>query len=326
MALMFRIILLLMIGCCRLAGAETAPLRLYLQWRPQAQFAGYYLAEELGFYREAGLQLELHHLAAHRTPVQLLADGKADFVSDWLPSAVSRRAAGVPVVSVGQLMRRSGMLLVGSKVRGVETLADLAGRRVGVWVNDFRLGPLCMLLREKIAFETVPSSGDIELFLWGGCDAMAAMIYSEYFSLLNAGLEPEDLSVFCLDDYGVPLPGDGIYALEETCRQRPDECRALVEATRRGWEAAFADPEKALEAVRRACRQGDVYYNEAEQRWMLEHLKALYDPPGAAARSQLSREEYEFVGQMLRDNGFITGPLPDFAEFAPLAAGAGERE
>jgi NitT/TauT family transport system substrate-binding protein len=118
-------------------GAQAAEtVTLQLKWVPQAQFAGYYVAQEKGFYKDAGLDVTIKPGGTDISPVQVIAGKSADVIVNWMPDALAAREAGVPLVNISQIYDRSGMMLTCKKASGISTPADLKGKTLGVWFGD----------------------------------------------------------------------------------------------------------------------------------------------------------------------------------------------
>jgi NitT/TauT family transport system substrate-binding protein len=144
-------------------------------------------------------------------------------------------------------------------------------------------------------------------------DAASAMWYNEYHQIIAAGLNPEELTSFLLSDYGLKFPEDGIYCREETFKKDPDRCVAFVQASIAGWKYAFAHPDEALDIVMKYVIAANVATNRVHQRWMLERMQDIIQPPGAHLGS-LEPETYYQVATELKNNGLIE-QIPEFSQF-----------
>lgn len=291
-----------------LPATMLTPLSLMLAWQPQAQFAGYYVAQARGFYHEAGIEATIHALDNDWTcsPLARLRAGEVDLAVLWLSTAIQARAEGVPLVNVAQLFQRSSVVLIARSSANVRRLSDLAGRRVGIWRDGAALPSEALLRTQELEVQRLPQSQTVNLFLRGGVEAMSGMLYNEYHLLIDAGLEPEALTVFRLSEYGIDFPEDGLYVLEQTQHEKSAAIAAFVAATRRGWEQAFADPESALDLVLQYQRAARIPANRTHQRWMLEQIHAVMGAPGEAGWDwRLRRADVERVGEALQRLGMI---------------------
>lgn len=260
------------------ARAEAASVRFATLWWPQAQFAGYYVAMDEGFYRARGLSVEILHGGPGKPAAQLLARGEADFATLWLITALSRRDAGIPLVHLAQVLQRSSLMLVWRRASGIRKLPDLQTRPVGLWSGDLAFPYRSLLAQHGVTVRAVPQSLTVNLFLRGLVDACSATWYNEYYQILNASFDAEDFNTLFLSAEGLDLPEDGLYALSDTVRRDPARARHFVEASIEGWRHAFAHPEQALERVERQMREARVPFHRPHQRWMLEKMRELAMP------------------------------------------------
>lgn len=275
------------------------------QWFPQAQFAGYFVAMEKGFYRNHGLDPILLRGGPGLSPEEALRRGKADFTTLFLAEGIRLRAGGLKLVHVAQVVQRSGLLLVARKSGGIMKPSDLTGKKVSLWEHS-RAQPLAFFRKYKIHPTVVRQTFTPNLFLRGGVDAASAMVYNEYHTLLNAGLNEEDLSVFAMADHGLNFPEDGIWCREELCARSPEVCRAFAAATLEGWRYAFDHPEEALDIVMKFVEEAKINSSRTHQRWMLTRMKDLIPPAGSARpEGHLDRQDFERVARALADAGII---------------------
>jgi len=294
---------------------ELIKVSLLPQWIPQAQFAGYMVALEKGYYREVGLDLTLMTGGPDFPPFELLEKGEATFCTGWLSTGIQRRDLHIPVVNVAQIVQRSALMLIAKKDSGIDTPQSLNGKRVALWEGDFRIQPLAFFRRNGISANIIPLYETTNLLLKGAADVIAAMWYNEYHCILNSGFNPDELKVFFFNEFGLNFPEDGIYCLEETYRSNPGMCAKLVEATLRGWLYAFDNSREALDIVMKYAEAAHTGTNRAHQRWMLARMKDIILPDGDKDRlGKLRQADYESVGAVLEDMEFIK-EIPPFREF-----------
>jgi len=286
---------------------------LVLQWLPQAQFAGFYMAMDKGFYREEGVDMTLIHGGPDVLASELLEAGRADFATMFLSTAIQRRAT-LPVVNVGQFVQHSALMLITRASDNIETVDDLSGKKVGLWANEFQIQARALFRQRGLKVTVVPQSDSLDLFMRGGVQAASGMWYNEYHTLLSYGLEEADLRPIFFSNHGLDFPEDGIYCLERTANARPDLPQAVVRATVRGWQYAFAHREETLDAVMARMDRAGVPANRPHQRWMLRRMENIILSDKVPAMGVLRQEDYERVRATLIETGFVDD-APMFPEF-----------
>lgn len=294
-------------------AAQAGTQRLVLHWLPQAQFAGVLMAEEKGFYARRGVDLSIVPGGPDVNVSRHLAEGRAEFATMFLSTALERRAAGMDLVHIGQIVHQSALMLVARKDSGIRALNDLQGRRVGMWGPDFQIQPRALFKRLGIEVEVVEQAPSMDLFMRGGLDAVSAMWYNEYHTLMSYGLDEKDMTAFFFRDLDLNFPEDGLYCLRATYERDPAAARAVAQATLEGWAYVFAHPEEALELVVRRMKEHRVRANRAHQRWMLARMQDII-LAGGAPRLNLDRPDFEAAAAALVGQGFISDP-PGYADF-----------
>jgi NitT/TauT family transport system substrate-binding protein len=308
----FFILSLSAISPCR---AEDLKKVIFMpQWQPQAQFAGFYVAQEKGIYRKYGIDLTILRGGPESPSLEALVRGKADFVTLFLSTGIQQRAKGIRLVNIGQIVQKSGFILVAKKTSGIKQPKDLNGKKVSIW-PDFQLQPMAFFRKYGLTVETVPQAETLNLFLRGGVDVASAMWYNEYHLLLNSGMSNDELTTFFFDKYGLNFPEDGIYCLEETLKRNREKCCNFVKATLEGWRYAFQHPDEALDIVMKYVKEANIATNRIHQKWMLKRMKDIISVPGKnAPMGSLSEKDYHTVASELKLNGIIS-ELPDFEKF-----------
>ena len=214
------------------------------QWSPQAQFAGYYVAYETGIYRKYGIDLTIIPGGPHNPSVEFLEKRKATFATMWLSTAIERRSHGVKLINIGQILQRSALMLVAKKSKGILRPEDIDGKKVGLWRAEFQIQPLAFFKKYKVNVKIIPQSYSVNLFLREGIDVASAMWYNEYHTILNSGLDPDELTAFFFHEHGLNFPEDGIYTLEETFKKDPELACNFAKASIEGWLHAFSQPDR----------------------------------------------------------------------------------
>lgn len=310
--------LLLVVLPSRGARAQELKKAVILpQWEPQAQFAGIYMAEATGIYARHGVDMTVLRGGPERPPHVLLASGEADFATMFLTTAVKLASQGEELVNLAQIVRRSSLMLVAKKARGILKPADLRGGCISSWGPEFFIQVGGFLRRHRINVGIVQQGYSVDLFLRDAVDAVSAMWYNEYHTILNSGLDPEDLTVFAMSDYGLDYPEDGLYCTRATLERDPELCCAVAKATLEGWRHAFEHPEETLDKVMEHVEQAKLPTNRVHQRWMLARMRDIIAPEGGATMGPLSREEYLSVAKAMVEAELI-GSFPPYEEFHAL--------
>ncbi len=270
------------------AGAQAAEkVTLQLKWVTQAQFAGYYVAQAKGFYKEAGLDVTIKPGGPDVAPPQVIAGGGADVVVDWMPSALASREKGVPLVNVAQPFKKSGLMLTCRAENGIKTPADLKGRTLGVWYSGNEYPFLAWM--SKLGLKTDGSPGGVKVLKQGfnvdpliqkQADCVSTMSYNEYWQVIDAGFKPEQLVVFKYEDQGVATLEDGLYALESKLKDKAFVAKLgkFVAASEKGWGYAAKHPDEAAAIVLDNDSSGAQ--TEKHQKRMMGEIAKLLDTSG----------------------------------------------
>lgn len=298
-------------------GAETDLKKVSLlpHWIPQAQFAGYMVALEKGFYKENGLDLTLIQGGPGKDAFMSLASDQTTFALGWLSDGIKKRAAGVELVNLAQVIQQSALLIVAKKKSRIGAPQDLTGKSLGIWVGDFYVPFMAFFRKQGIQAKVVPNYTSVNIFLKGAVDAVAAMWYNEYHLILNSGYNPDELTCFKLSDHGINFPEDGMYCMKETFDANPEVCAQFVQASLKGWLYAFDHRDDTIDIVMKYAEAAHTGTNRAHQRWMLDRMKDVILPEdGDRALGRLYPGDYAAVGRMLQTYHLIES-LPPMTEF-----------
>ncbi|MGH2580371.1 MAG: ABC transporter substrate-binding protein, partial [Actinomycetota bacterium] len=189
-------------------GGGEDKVTLQLKWVTQAQFAGYYAALDQGYYADEGLDVTILPGGPDITPEQVVAGGGAEFGIDWLPSLLAQRDQGVDLVNIAQVFTRAGITEVAWKDTGIDTIAELEGKRVGVWCcgNQYQLFAALdkngIHPNDSSQVQIVDQPFDMSLLLNRDVDAAAAMTYNELAQVLETE-NPKTGELYQLSDLNV---------------------------------------------------------------------------------------------------------------------------
>jgi len=296
------------------AAGELKPLTFMPHWLPQAQFAGYYVAYEKGLYQKNGIDLKILRGGPDFPPTAMLAKNRVNVTSMFLSEALQQRDKNVRLINIGQIMQRSGFILVAKKESGITRPEDLNRKKVGLWEN-FRVQPLAFFRKYGITATPVTQGATVNLFLRGGVDAVSAMWYNEYHAILNAGRNEEELTTFFFVEHGLNFPEDGLYVLEDAFKRDPALYSLFVRASLAGWEYAFAHPEEALDIVMKYSNEARMATNRVHQKWMLARMKDLIMPDRVKfPTGLLDEKDYDMVARELQKSGMIKN-IPPYGDF-----------
>lgn len=290
------------------AGAAMAAdkVTLQLKWVTQAQFAGYYVAQEQGFYAEENLDVEIKPGGPDIAPPQVIAGGGADVILDWMPSALATREKGVPLVNIAQPFKSSGMMLTCRKDSGITSPADFKGKTLGVWFFGNEYPFLSWMSQLGLSTDggddgvTVLKQGfNVDPILQKQADCVSTMTYNEYWQIIDAGLSPDDLIVFKYEDQGVATLEDGIYVLEDSLKDEAfaDKMVRFVRASMKGWKWAEENPDAAAEIVLENDATGAQ--TEKHQKRMMGEIAKLT----AGSNGALDPADYQRTVETLMKGG-----------------------
>ncbi|KJS10032.1 MAG: nitrate ABC transporter substrate-binding protein [Hoeflea sp. BRH_c9] len=291
-----------------MAGAAHAAdkVTLQLKWVAQAQFAGYFVAKDKGFYEEAGLDVEIKPGGPDIAPEQVIAGGGADVIVDWMGGALAAREKGVGLVNIAQPYKKAGMQMVCPADGPVKTEADFKGHTLGVWFYGNEYPFFAWMNKLGLSTEggadgvtVLKQSFDVQPLIQKQADCISVMTYNEYWQLIDAGYKPEDLIVFNYSEMGNDLLEDGLYAMEENLKDPAyvEKMVKFVKASMKGWEYAIANPEEAAGIVMDNGGQDENH----QVRMMGEVAKLIGEPD-----AKLIPEAYERTAKALLDQKIIT--------------------
>ena len=269
------------------------------QWTAQAQFAGYYVAEAKGFYREAGVRVRIEHPSVTLPAMARLRSGECQATTLQVCQALEIVDAGIPLVNILQTSMNNAMVIVSA--RDKDPLSQ-KGARVGLFLGFGHLA-VCMSKKEHLDYQWVHLAQGVNLFVAGALDATVAMSYNEYYQLVQAGMDISDKAVYRFCDHGYNVQEDGLYMTREYYQTHRDEARKFAEASRKGWEWAAQHPDEALDIVMQYVDRDRIATNRTLQRLMLEEvLRLQVDRESKQREFRLRPDMVQQASRLMVDN------------------------
>ena len=267
--------------------ATPDKVTLQLKWTPQAQFAGYYAAQDLGYYKDECLEITIRPGGLHIEPEEVVGTGEAQFGIAWQPGMLAARDRGVPLKAIAQVFQFSGMRLLSWKESDIHSASDLKGKKVAVWLAGNELELFATLAKHgfdpKKDVTIVPASLDMDLFLQHKVDAAAAMTYNELAQVLETVnpttgnlYESSDLNIIDFNKEGTAMLEDRIIVAEDWIKSARNQDIAVrfLRASIKGWIYCRDHPDDALKIVLKNAPT----LGRSHQAWQLNEVNRLIWP------------------------------------------------
>ena len=309
---------------------DLTPVTLQSKWVTQAQFAGYYEALEQGFYEDEGLDVTIRPGGPDIVPEQVVLGGQAEFGINWLDSLLATRDQGQGLVNIAQVYTRSGMTEVTWADTGLDSIASLEGKKVGVWLggNEHKLFAALTKngLDPQTDVEVVAQPFDMSLFLSREVDAAAAMTYNELAQVLETENPDtgelytlDELNVMRMSDEGTGALEDGIFVREDWIADpaNQDIATRFLKASFRGWLHCRDNPDDCVGTV---LANGPTL-GEGHQAWMMNEVNDLIWPAPLGI-GIMDPASFDVTNQIATDYDIIKAPATDEAYRTDLAEAA----
>ncbi len=232
-----------------LAEEPLQPLTIQLNWVTNVEFAGVLLAKERGWYEEAGIDLTVKGWQSGVSAVDDVLDGKAQIgVADG-SRIIKNRAKGAPIKAIASAFQKSPYCLISKKEKGIQTPDQVAGKKVGFNSDDSRLMIRTVLVDQGLSLDDVTlvqRGWDLELLLNDKIDVMGGYMNNEPLTMREMDYQPDILPAF---KYGYDFYSGVYFVTEEMIQSHPDLIHRFVDATLRGWKAAFEAPQETAKRI-----------------------------------------------------------------------------
>lgn len=298
------IVLAVMIAMSHAVTAQDETIVFTPQWTAQAQFAGYYVAEAMGFYREAGVDVRIEHPLTTQPAMSRLRKNQCQATTLQLCQAMEIVDGGIPLVNILQTSMNNAMVIVSARDQDPLTQK---GARVGIWSVGFGQLAICMSIKEHLDYEWVRFAHNVNLFVAGALDATLAMSYNEYYQLVQAGIKMTDKNVYRFCDHGYNVQEDGVYMTREYYSEHKDQARRFAEASKRGWEWAVEHPDEALDIVMNYVDMNNIATNRVMQQLMLQEvLRLLVDRESKQCEFRLRPDMVQEASRLMVENKMLS--------------------
>ena len=298
------VLLFAMFATAQTVSAQEGTIVFTPQWTAQAQFAGYYVAEAKGFYREAGVNVRIEHPSATQPAMSRLNNNDCQATTLQVCQAMEVIDGGIPLVNILQTSMNNAMVIVSARDQDP---VKQKGARVGIWSVGFGQLAICMNIKEHLNYEWVRFAQNVNLFVAGALDATLAMSYNEYFQLMQAGIKMTDKNVYRFCDHGYNVQEDGVYMLRGYYETHKDQAHRFAAASKKGWEWAAAHPDEALEIVMQHVEKNHIATNRVMQRLMLEEvLRLQVDRESKKREFRLRRDMVRQASRLMVENQMLS--------------------
>ena len=274
------------------------------QWTAQAQFAGYLVALDMGFYEEEGLDVSIVYPSYSMSSDNLLRQGECQFTTTMLLDALYDADHGYQLINLLQTSQQNGLVIVGYNGKNPEKMGP--GSKVGIWNAGFSLLSMILDMRENKGFDFIRFTNNVSLFMSGAIDATIAMSYNELLQLRQCNVDLSDTAIYRFADHDYNIPEDGLYTTSTYYKEHPETCKRFARASKKGWQWCHEHPDEALEIVMKHVRANGISTNRVMQKLMLEEVLRLQkDPETGEATFRLDKAKIEYASRLLYQCGLV---------------------
>ena len=307
-SLLIGVILLLLVGVgvyflffkdsTKKEGEKMDTVTLQLKWIEQAQFMGFLVARELGYYEEEGINIEILPGGVGINPIDVLISGDANIAVAWTGNVLPAISQGEELVNIGQGLQRSAMRLMALKESGIEEPEDIEGKKIGTWPGGNELEPYAFIEMQGLDKDRdvtlVNQNFDMNQLLNGEIDLASAMIYNEYWLPIEQGYSEDDFTVFDMEEEGAGMLQDALFVKKDFLDNNEDLLVRFLRASIKGWEYAIANPEEAVDLMNLDFTANDVTAKDHQIRMAKETAK-LYqaDDGGSKGLFYINKEKLQ---------------------------------
>ena len=313
----FAVLLLTAVSSMPVAAQELTPASIRLKWLPQAQFIGYYVAKEKGWYEEEGIDLTINPGCPNIIAENMVASGADTFGHGGGAASLLRaRSKGLPILGIGILFQETPYRFVALEGSGIKDFSDVRGKTVSTWFSGPQFIFQGMLRRNGIPIDEVnieAQANSMVPFLEGKVDVATVTVYNEALVLKRRGTAFS--AVFNPSELGVNLPNEAIIVREQLVEENPKLVQGFLNASLRGWAYALTHQDEAIDILLGVLPTA----NRTEQKEQLEQLVPLITYGVAAQKGigYIDVEQLKFTNVLLVESGVLEAPVDVLSAIAP---------
>lgn len=289
------------------APKNETNVSLRLQWVPQAQFAGYIVAKEKGFYKDSGLNVDLRPAGPDLKPQSTVAAGTDDIGVGVSNVVITARSNNVPLVTIAQIFQDSANRYVLKQNNKINSLTDLKGKKVGLWTGGDEVEFLAMLKKTGMKSSDVtivPQGFEVTPFLQNQFVLSQVTVYNELNLLRAQGYTDDKLQILSPADYDSAIVSDNIFTTEKYLNEHRKVVEAFLKASLHGWQYAIDHPEETVDIIVRYSKE----LHREQQKLQLAEVLKLVKARSAAQHGigYINEKDYQTAERILFDSGQIT--------------------
>jgi len=226
-------------------------ISLRLKWINQAQFAGFFIANSKGFYKENNLNVKIEPGGPNISPIQMVVSGANDFGIVGADQIILARNKGIPVVAIGIIYKQTPISLVSLKEKNITKPEDIVGKKIAVVYGNDEVLYKIMLFKQKIdrsKLNEVAQIPDVSQLLTNQVEVK--MVYEMNDPVLLK-IQGKETNIIRFRDYGVDFYGDTLFTTEDMIKNHPDVVNKFVKASFKGWKYTIENPVEAIDETMR---------------------------------------------------------------------------
>lgn len=292
-----------------LGTRDSNELNLRLQWIVQAQFAGYIVADRLGYYSDEGLKVNIRPAGPDLKPLATVASGTDDIGLGVSNQVAVARANGTPVTIIAQIFQDSANRYVVLEKNRIGNLTELRGKKVGLWLGGDEAEFIAMLSTAGMSLsdvQVIPQGFSVSPFLNGDYVMSEVTVYNELLQIQNELRGKHELQIFSPSEFDSAIVGGMIFVAESTIKDKRDQLVRFLRASLRGWKYAISNPEKAVDLV--ASANPELKHDE-----QLEQLRAvnqlILNGISESEIGAMKPKDYETMLRVLKTSGQLPRPV-----------------